>query len=61
MRKARNFRAFRASGEGPAQWPAGFEFGMIFGAPGVKGVKLFDDYVARVTARPAFQRVTPSQ
>lgn len=30
---------------------------MMFGAPGFKGEKLFDDYVARLTARPALQRV----
>ena len=31
-------------------WP------MMFGAPGLKGEKVFDDYVARVTERPAFKR-----
>jgi glutathione S-transferase len=30
---------------------------MMFGAPGLKGEKVFDDYVARITARPAYQRV----
>lgn len=29
---------------------------MMFGAPGLKGETVFDDYVARVTARPAYQR-----
>ncbi|HEY9217299.1 MAG TPA: glutathione S-transferase family protein [Phenylobacterium sp.] len=29
---------------------------MMFGAPGIKGEPVFDDYVARVTQRPAFQR-----
>jgi glutathione S-transferase len=31
---------------------------MMFGAPGLKGEKVFDDYVARMMSRPAFQRVT---
>ena len=31
-------------------------FAMMFGAPGVKGEKVFDDYVARLTARPAYKR-----
>jgi glutathione S-transferase len=30
----------------------------MFGAPGLKGEKVFDDYVARMMSRPAFQRVT---
>src|SRR5215471_10103421 len=30
---------------------------MMFGAPGLKGEKVFDDYVARLAARPAAQRV----
>ena len=34
-------------------------FAMMFGAPGVKGEAVFDDYVARLGARPAAQRVTP--
>lgn len=29
---------------------------MMFGAPNVKGEKVFDDYVARVQARPAYKR-----
>jgi glutathione S-transferase len=29
---------------------------MMFGAPGLKGEKVFDDYVARLTARPAYKR-----
>ena len=29
---------------------------MMFGAPGLKGEKVFDDYVARLSARPAAQR-----
>lgn len=29
---------------------------MMFGAPGLKGEKVFDDYVARLGARPALQR-----
>jgi glutathione S-transferase len=28
-------------------------FAMMFGAPGLKGEKVFDDYVARLVARPA--------
>jgi glutathione S-transferase len=31
-------------------------FAMMFGAPGLKGEKVFDDYVARLSARPAAQR-----
>lgn len=31
-------------------------WGMMFGAPGLKGEKLFDDYVAQLNARPALQR-----
>ena len=31
-------------------------FGMKFGAPGLKGVAVFDAYVARLAERPAFQR-----
>jgi glutathione S-transferase len=34
---------------------------MIFGAPGLKGDPVFEDYVARVTGRPAYQRITPAQ
>lgn len=30
---------------------------MLFGAPGLKGEALFEDYVARVTDRPAFKRI----
>ena len=30
---------------------------MMFGAPGVKGEKVFDDYVVRLSARPAAKRV----
>jgi glutathione S-transferase len=29
---------------------------MMFGAPGLKGEKVFDDYIARLSARPAAQR-----
>lgn len=29
---------------------------MMFGAPGLKGEKVFDDYVARLNARPALRR-----
>lgn len=29
---------------------------MMFGAPGLKGEKVFDDYAARLAARPALQR-----
>jgi len=32
-------------------------WGMMFGAPGLKGETLFEDYVARLNARPALQRV----
>ena len=31
---------------------------MMFGAPGLKGEKVFDDYVARLNARPALQRTS---
>lgn len=31
-------------------------FAMMFGAPGLKGDKVFDGYVARLSARPAAQR-----
>ena len=31
-------------------------FAMMFGAPGLKGEKVFDDYVARLSARPAARR-----
>lgn len=31
---------------------------MMFGAPGLKGEPIFDDYVARITARPAYQRAS---
>lgn len=31
---------------------------MSFGAPGLKGEKVFDDYVARLHARPAYKRAT---
>jgi glutathione S-transferase len=31
-------------------------FAMMFGGPGLKGEKMFDDYVARLTARPAYKR-----
>jgi glutathione S-transferase len=31
-------------------------FAMMFGASGLKGEKVFDDYVARLSARPAAQR-----
>jgi glutathione S-transferase len=30
---------------------------MMFGAPGLKGEKVFDDYVARLSARPAAKRI----
>lgn len=32
---------------------------MMFGAPGLKGEPVFDDYAARLGARPAAQRVAP--
>jgi glutathione S-transferase len=32
-------------------------FAMMFGAPGLKGEKVFDDYVARLSARPAAKRI----
>jgi glutathione S-transferase len=35
---------------------AEIRWAMMFGAPGLKGEKLFDDYVARLNARPALQR-----
>jgi glutathione S-transferase len=31
-------------------------FAMMFGGPGLKGEKVFDDYVARLSARPAAKR-----
>ena len=31
-------------------------FAMMFGAPGLKGEKVFDDYVAHLSARPAAKR-----
>jgi glutathione S-transferase len=31
---------------------------LFFGAPGLKGEKAFDDYVARLSARPAAQRTS---
>jgi len=31
-------------------------FAMMFGAPGLKGEKVFEDYVARLSARPAAKR-----
>lgn len=31
-------------------------FAMMFGAPDLKGEKVFDDYIARLSARPAAQR-----
>ena len=31
-------------------------FAMMFGASGLKGEKVFDDHVARLSARPAAQR-----
>jgi glutathione S-transferase len=33
-------------------------FAMMFGAPGLKGEKVFDDYVARLVARPAAKRAS---
>ncbi|MFO1084890.1 MAG: glutathione S-transferase family protein [Reyranellaceae bacterium] len=33
-------------------------FAMMFGAPGLKGEKVFDDYVARLSARPAARRTS---
>jgi glutathione S-transferase len=34
-------------------------FAMMFGAPDLKGEAVFDDYVARLGARPAARRATP--
>ncbi len=31
---------------------------MMFGAPGMKGEKVFEDYVALLSARPAARRLT---
>jgi glutathione S-transferase len=31
---------------------------MMFGAPGLKGEPVFEDYAARLTARPAYKKVT---
>jgi glutathione S-transferase len=36
---------------------AQLNWAMMFGAPGLKGEPVFDDYVARITARPAYKRV----
>ncbi len=36
---------------------AQLNWAMMFGAPGLKGETVFDDYIARVTARPAYKRV----
>ncbi len=33
---------------------------MMFGAPGLKGEPVIDDYVARLTTRPAYRRVAPA-
>jgi glutathione S-transferase len=33
-------------------------FAMMFGGPGLKGEKVFDDYVARLVARPAYKRAS---
>ena len=33
-------------------------FAMMFGGPGLKGEKPFEDYVARLVARPAYKRST---
>ena len=60
-------RSRRRSGEGPYLLGETFSaadiyvgsqisWAMMFGAPGLKGEKVFDDYVARVTERPAFKR-----
>lgn len=35
-------------------------FGMMFGAPGIKGEAVFDDYVGRLTQRPAYLRAAPA-
>lgn len=35
---------------------AEIRWAMMFGAPGLKGEKVFDDYIARLSARPALQR-----
>ncbi len=37
---------------------AELRWAMMFGAPGLKGEKVFDDYVARLSARPAAQRTS---
>ena len=37
---------------------SGIRWAMTFGAPGLKGEKTFDDYVARLNARPALQRTS---
>ena len=31
-------------------------FAMMFGGPGLKGEAVFEDYVARLVARPAYKR-----
>ena len=36
---------------------AEINWAMMFGAPGLKGEPVFDDYVARLTDRPAYKRV----
>ena len=40
---------------------AELNWAMMFGAPGVKGEALFEDYVARVTARGAYLRAAAEQ
>jgi glutathione S-transferase len=35
---------------------AQLNWAMMFGAPGLKGEPLFEDYVARITERPAYRR-----
>lgn len=35
---------------------AEISFAMMFGGPGLKGEKVFDEYVARLTSRPAYKR-----
>ena len=35
-------------------------FAMMFGAPALKGEKVFDDYVARLSDRPAAKRAAGS-
>ena len=38
-------------------WGSQIVWAVMFGAPDIKGEQVFDEYIARLTARPAFKRV----